>query len=71
MALRTDSDRGVGGCVGRLAVTVEEAARMLGVSRATLYKLVMHGEIDSFKVGNARRIAIAALEVYAGIRRSS
>jgi excisionase family DNA binding protein len=57
--------------IGRLAVTVEEGAHMLGVSRATLYKLVMRGEIDSFTVGRARRIAIATLEQYAREPRSA
>jgi excisionase family DNA binding protein len=55
----------------RLAVTVEEGAQMLGVGRATLYKLVMRGDIESFTVGRARRIAISALERYAGIQRSA
>jgi excisionase family DNA binding protein len=54
--------------VGRLAVTVEEGARMLGVGRATLYRLVLRGEIDSFTIGRARRIAVATLERYVGMR---
>jgi len=57
--------------IGRLAVTVEEGAHMLGVGRATLYKLIMRGEIASFTVGRARRIAVATLEQYAGVRRSA
>jgi excisionase family DNA binding protein len=57
--------------IRRLAVTVEEGAHMLGVGRATLYKLVMRGEIESFTVGRSRRIAISALEQYAGQRRSA
>lgn len=44
---------------------------MLGVGRATLYKLIMRGEIDSFTVGRARRIAVATLERYAGVRRGA
>ena len=55
----------------RLAVTVNEAAEMLGVGRATLYKLVMRGEIESFTVGRARRIAISTLEEYAQIKRNA
>ena len=55
----------------RLAVTVEEGARMLGVGRATLYKLVMRGEIESFTIGRARRIAVATLERYAQMPRSA
>ncbi len=57
--------------IGRLAVTVAEGAHMLGVSRASLYKLVMRGEINSFTVGRARRIAILTLEQYACERRSA
>jgi len=55
----------------RLAVTVDEAAEMLGVGRATLYKIVMRGEIESFTIGRARRIAITALEEYARVKRSA
>ena len=57
--------------IRRLAVTVEEGAQMLGVGRATLYKLVMRGDIESFTVGRARRIAITTLEQYAGIQQSA
>jgi excisionase family DNA binding protein len=53
-----------GNPIGRLAVTVAEGAQMLGVGRATLYRLVMRGEIESFTVGRARRIAISVLEQY-------
>lgn len=55
----------------RLAVTVDEGARLLGVGRATLYKLVMRGEVESFTVGRARRIAISALEQYMRMARSA
>lgn len=55
----------------RLAVTVNEAAEMLGIGRATLYKLVTRGEIESFTLGWARRIAISTLEEYAQIKRSA
>lgn len=44
---------------------------MLGVGRATLYKLVMRDEIESFTVGRSRRIAITTLEQYARQRRSA
>ena len=45
-----------------LAVTVEEGARMIGISRATMYKYVMRGDIESFTIGRSRRIAISVLE---------
>lgn len=50
--------------ISRLAVTVAEGAQMLGIGRATLYRLVMRGEIESFTVGRARRIAVSVLERY-------
>lgn len=40
----------------RMTVTVEEAARMLGVSRALAYELVRDGEIPSLRL--RRRIVI-------------
>jgi excisionase family DNA binding protein len=45
-----------------LAVTVEEGAHMLGISRATMYKHVKRGDIESFTIGRSRRIAISVLE---------
>ena len=45
-----------------LAVTVEEWARMLGISRASMYKHVKRGDIESFTIGRLRRIAISVLE---------
>jgi excisionase family DNA binding protein len=68
---RTSSAGWESNAMRRLAVTVDEAAEMLGVGRATLYKLVMRGEIESFTVGRARRIAISALEQYAHVKRSA
>lgn len=42
-----------------------EAMKELRVSRATLFKLLREGEIESFLLGpNARRIPRAALEAY-------
>ncbi len=54
-----------------LAVTVEQAAQMLGIGRALMYKLVMRREVDSFTVGRARRIAVCALEEYVSRRRGA
>jgi excisionase family DNA binding protein len=42
----------------------EEAMAELRCSRATLWKLLNSGEIDSMKMGNARRITRASLEQY-------
>ena len=46
----------------RLLLRVEEAAAVVGLSRAMLYELVRVGAIRSVKVGRATRIPRAALE---------
>lgn len=50
-----------------LAVTVEEAARLLSLNRTKLYALCMRGEIRSIKIGRSRRIPIAALQQFIGV----
>ena len=47
-----------------LLVTVEEAARRLGVGRTLLYQQVRRGALPSVRVGRCRRIAVADLERY-------
>jgi excisionase family DNA binding protein len=53
--------KGVESTVERLALTVEEAAQALGVSRSTMYGFVSSGEIRSIKLGKCRRIPVDAL----------
>ncbi len=48
----------------KLLLTVDEAARALGVGRTLLYELLMRREIDSVKVGRVRRVPIDALRAY-------
>ena len=48
----------------RLALSVSEAAQMLGISRARLYPLISMGEIPSFKIGRCRRVPVTALESF-------
>ena len=45
----------------RLAYGVIEAASLLGLSRASLYKMMSAGELASFKAGKRRLIAAEAL----------
>ena len=48
----------------RLTVTVDEAARLLGVSRGLAYELVARGELPALRLGRRRvvpRMAIDAL----------
>lgn len=46
---------------GRVLLSVEEAARQCGVSRAHLYKPVMRGELPSVRIGRSRRVLISDL----------
>lgn len=48
----------------RLALTVEEAAQLLAVSRAQAYALVRRGELPSVTVGKAIRVPRRALEAW-------
>jgi len=45
----------------RLALTPDEVARCLGISRSMVYDLMARGELPSFKIGVNRRISVAAL----------
>lgn len=49
---------------GRLAYTVEEAAKLLSMSRSRLYELIYAGEIQSVKIGRSRRITIEQLRTF-------
>lgn len=48
----------------KLLLTPEEAAEVLGISRRTLYSLLVAGTIRSVKIGSCRRVPTAALEEY-------
>jgi excisionase family DNA binding protein len=53
-----------------LLVTVEGGARRIHLGRSKMYELIASGEIESVRIGKARRIPIAALEAYvARLRR--
>ncbi|WP_316959738.1 helix-turn-helix domain-containing protein [Streptomyces sp. TRM68367] len=51
-----------------VALTVEEAARRLGVGRTTMYALLASGEIPSVTIGRLRRIPAEALSDYVAAR---
>ncbi len=46
----------------RMTITVEEAARRLGIGRSLAYELVARGDLPSIKIGRLRRVPIVALE---------
>lgn len=45
-----------------LAVGTTEAARLLGVSRPTLYRLLSQTDFPAFRVGNRVLISVAGLQ---------
>ena len=47
-----------------LLVRVEEAARILSLSRSTIYEMLDRGELPSVRCGTARRIPLAALHTW-------
>ncbi|BFV58376.1 hypothetical protein KCMC57_up34800 [Kitasatospora sp. CMC57] len=47
-----------------VALTVEEAARRLGIGRTKMYEFVVSGEIPSVKIGSLRRIPAEAVGAF-------
>ncbi|MFF7247613.1 helix-turn-helix domain-containing protein [Embleya sp. NPDC008237] len=47
-----------------VALTVEEAARRLGIGRTTMYALIASGDIPSVTIGRLRRVPAEALGAY-------
>ena len=45
----------------RLAVSVRDAAAMIGLGRDVTYRLILGGDIPSFKVGARRLVPVASL----------
>lgn len=45
-----------------LAVGTSEAARLLGISRPTLYQLLNRSDFPSFHVGNRVLVSVAGLQ---------
>jgi excisionase family DNA binding protein len=48
----------------KMAYTIEEAAELLSLSRAQLYRLIEVEDLPTVKVGKARRITYAQLEQF-------
>ena len=48
----------------RLVLTIEQAARRLGIGRTLMYSLVMTGQIESVTIGRLRRIPVECLTEY-------
>ena len=56
MEVEVNEVQGVKDGEGRLVWTVEEAGRMLGISRAHAYELVARGELPHLRLG--RRVVV-------------
>lgn len=48
----------------KLAVGTTEAARLLGISRPTLYQLIGRTDFPSFRVGGRVLISVAGLQAW-------
>jgi excisionase family DNA binding protein len=46
----------------RRALSIPEAARTCGVSRATLYRLIADGKLKTLKIGARRLVTVGALD---------
>jgi excisionase family DNA binding protein len=55
----------------RLVLTIEQAARRLGIGRTLMYSLVMSGEVESVTIGRLRRIPVECLAEYVAKLRDS
>ena len=47
-----------------LAVSAAEAARLLGISRPTLYQYIGRDDFPSFRVGNRVLVSVAGLQAW-------
>ena len=46
----------------RLALTPQEVALALGISRSQVYNLMSRGDLPSIQIGTSRRVSVAALK---------
>jgi len=46
----------------RRALSIQEAARTCGLSRATLYRLMADGRLTTLKIGARRLVPVGALD---------
>ncbi|MGH7089297.1 MAG: helix-turn-helix domain-containing protein [Stellaceae bacterium] len=58
------TSRGLGDQPERLLYTAAETERLLGISHATLYRLLARSRLSAVKVGAATRITASSIERY-------
>jgi excisionase family DNA binding protein len=50
--------------VAQLTIAPDEAARVAGIGRTTLYRAISTGELKSLKIGKRRLIAVETLRTW-------
>ena len=50
--------------LGKYLVSVADACHMLDISKETLYKMLRKGQLDSIKIGKARKICVASILIF-------
>ena len=55
----------------RLALSMTEATKAIGVSRQTMYAMLHRGEIRTRRLGSRRVVAVAELERFLAARSSA
>jgi len=68
---RLVADREEQGDPTLVALTVEEAARRIGIGRTKMYEYVSSGAVHSVLIGRLRRIPAEALDEFLAKRRGS
>ncbi len=52
-------------------ISQQEAARLLGVERTTIWRMVKRRDLSSVKIGSRRLIVLASLREYVGSQAKS
>jgi excisionase family DNA binding protein len=55
----------------KLAVGPNEGARMLGIGRDAMFRLLLSGQLPSFRIGARRLIAVSDLRAFVDARAGS
>jgi len=46
----------------QIAVTIQDAGQLVGLSRSSIYKALQSGDLSSFYAGRSRRILVSELD---------
>jgi excisionase family DNA binding protein len=55
----------------RRALSIRETARMCGLSRATLYRLIADGKLVTLKIGARRLVPVSAIDALLSVNGSA